>query len=96
MPTYVSQHGIIHANILNHPSITNFVMGFILSTYQIGSLIISPIVGLKMNDFGRKNCIVGGFFLIILATVGFGTLAYVLEQHLFFAVLKELEMPLFQ
>ncbi len=52
-------------------------MGFILSTYQIASLIISPIVGWKMNDFGRKNCIVGGFFLIILATVGFGTLAYV-------------------
>jgi MFS family permease len=52
-------------------------MGFILSTYQIASLIISPIVGWKMNDFGRKNCIVGGFFLIILATIGFGTLAYV-------------------
>jgi hypothetical protein len=27
-----------------------------------------------MNDFGRKNCIVGGFFFIILATIGFGSL----------------------
>ena len=30
-----------------------------------------------MDVIGRKNCIVGGFFFIILATVGFGTLANV-------------------
>jgi hypothetical protein len=36
-----------------------------------------------MNDFGRKNCIVGGFFFIILATVGFGILANVKDDKTF-------------
>lgn len=36
-----------------------------------------------MNDFGRKNCIVCGFFFIILATVGFGTLANVKDDQFF-------------
>jgi hypothetical protein len=36
-----------------------------------------------MNDIGRKNCIVGGFFFIILATVGFGILANVKDDKTF-------------
>ena len=37
-------------------------------------MIISPIIGWKMDSIGRKNCIVFGFIFIISATVGFGLL----------------------
>jgi len=42
--------------------------------------VVSPIIGWIMNDFGRKNSIVGGFFLITLATLGFGILANVKDD----------------
>jgi hypothetical protein len=41
---------------------------------------VSPLIGWKMDAIGRKNCIVFGFIFIILATVGFGTLANVANE----------------
>jgi hypothetical protein len=35
------------------------------------------MIGWKMDVLGRKNCMVYGFFFIIIATVGFGTLSNV-------------------
>jgi hypothetical protein len=37
-------------------------------------MVVSPIIGMKMDAIGRKNCIVIGFMFIVVATVGFGIL----------------------
>ena len=39
-----------------------------------------------MDAIGRKNCVIGGFLFIILATVGFGSLAYVKDNQTFAAL----------
>lgn len=36
-----------------------------------------------MAAIGRKNCIIGGFIFIIIATIGFGFLDYVEDSETF-------------
>ena len=62
----------------------HYFMSFLKSnsfrTYQIASMVISPIVGMKMDRIGRKNCIIIGFIFIVSATLGFGLLANVEDE----------------
>jgi MFS family permease len=44
--------------------------------FQLAYLLAAPFVGMKLGKIGRKNCIVLGYLLIIIATVGFGLLSY--------------------
>jgi MFS family permease len=45
--------------------------------YQIAGMLISPVIGIKLDNIGRKNCILIGFLFIVSATLGFGFLANV-------------------
>ena len=48
--------------------------------YQIASMLISPLIGIKMDLIGRKNCIILGFVFIVSATFGLGFLANVDDE----------------
>jgi hypothetical protein len=48
--------------------------------YQIASMLISPVIGIKLDSIGRKNCILIGFMFIVSATFGFGFLANVDDE----------------
>jgi MFS family permease len=43
-------------------------------------MVISPIIGMKMDAIGRKNCIIIGFIFIVSATLGFGLLANINDE----------------
>ena len=45
--------------------------------FQVAYLTCAPIVGQNLQRFGRKNMIVVGYTLCILATIGFGLCANV-------------------
>jgi MFS family permease len=53
------------------PNFSSGVTGFILSIYQLASLISSPLIGAKLAVIGRKNSMVIGYILIIASTIGF-------------------------
>lgn len=44
--------------------------------FQLAYLIAAPFVGASLGKIGRKTTIIIGYLLIIVATVGFGLLAY--------------------
>ncbi len=48
--------------------------------YQIASMLISPVIGIKMDSIGRKNCIILGFAFIVSATFGLGFLSNVDDE----------------
>ena len=45
--------------------------------FQLAYLIAAPIVGAALAKVGRKNSILIGYSLIVLATIGFGLLKHV-------------------
>jgi len=49
--------------------------------FQLAYLIAAPFVGAFLGKIGRKTTIVIGYILIILATIGFGLLAYVPDNN---------------
>ena len=40
--------------------------------FQVAYLLFSPVVGQNLQRFGRKNVILAGYSLCLLATIGFG------------------------
>lgn len=50
-------------------------IGLILAMFQVAYLIMAPIVGQNLQRFGRKNMILAGYVICILATIGFGVCA---------------------
>jgi len=43
--------------------------------------LAAPLVGAKLGKIGRKTCIIIGYLLIIMATVGFGLLSYIPDDN---------------
>ena len=53
LPTFIEDH---------HPSFSSFMVGLLLSAFQVGYLTASPLCGIYMGRIGRKNVIVWGLF----------------------------------
>jgi MFS family permease len=47
-------------------------VGIVLAMFQIAYLVMAPIVGMNLQRVGRKNMILMGYTLCIIATVCFG------------------------
>jgi MFS family permease len=45
--------------------------------FQVAYLMCAPFVGQNLQRFGRKNMIIMGYILCIMATVGFGLCSHV-------------------
>lgn len=45
--------------------------------FQVAYLMVAPLVGSNLQRIGRKNSILIGYTLCMLATVGFGLISYV-------------------
>ena len=56
-------------------------IGLILAMFQVAYLIMAPIVGQNLQRFGRKNMILAGYLLCILATIGFGLCSLILPKQ---------------
>jgi MFS family permease len=57
--------------------ITTTEFAFVLAMYNTARLLLSTTIGKKMNKVGRKNFIIIGFILMIVSTVGFGSLDFI-------------------
>lgn len=55
-------------------------VGLVLSMFQIAYLIMAPVVGMNLQRVGRKNMILIGYSLCIIATVCFGLCAHLPEN----------------
>lgn len=55
-------------------------VGLVLSMFQIAYLIMAPIVGMNLQRVGRKNMILIGYSLCILATICFGLCSHLPEN----------------
>lgn len=49
--------------------------------FQVAYLIFSPIVGTNLQRFGRKNVIIAGYSLCIMATIGFGLCPIIVPKN---------------
>jgi hypothetical protein len=45
--------------------------------FQVAYLMVAPLVGSNLQRIGRKNSILIGYTLCMLATVGFGLISYI-------------------
>jgi len=52
-------------------------IGIILAMFQVAYLLFAPVVGMNLDRVGRKNMIMMGTTICILATLSFG-----LSSHL--------------
>ena len=63
------------------------MVGVVLAMFELGILMISPLVSIFMAKIGRKNLIILGNVFMISASIGFGLLVYV-ENDITFYVLS--------
>jgi hypothetical protein len=45
--------------------------------FQVAYLMVAPLVGSNLQRIGRKNSILIGYTLCMLATLGFGLISYI-------------------
>ena len=43
-------------------------------------MIFAPIIGGNLQKIGRKTSIITGYSFIVMATIGFGTLVYIVDE----------------
>jgi MFS family permease len=55
-------------------------VGFVLAMFQVAYLLMAPIVGINLQRVGRKNMILMGYTLCIIATVCFGLCSHLPEN----------------
>ena len=48
--------------------------------YHVAFLVFSPIIGGNLQKLGRKNAIVSGYALNVIATIGFGMIVYIQDE----------------
>jgi MFS family permease len=60
--------------IVEYPDLDIIATGIILSVYTLTLFLASPVVGAFLNDIGKKNSIIIGYIIMILATLGFALL----------------------
>lgn len=70
----------------HHPTISDTMVGIVLSMFEFAVLVCSPIVSMTLSKVGRKNYILIGTTSIILASIGFGLLVYVHNDMVFFVL----------
>jgi MFS family permease len=51
---------------------------------EAGILLSSPLISLLLQKVGRKNFIIIGHLIMILASIGFGLLVYIENDIAFF------------
>ena len=68
----------------HHPTVTDTMVGFVLATMEVGILLTSPLISIILQKVGRKNFILIGHIVMILASAGFGLLVYVENDSAFF------------
>ena len=56
--------------------LSNLKIGVLMAVYPVAFLFATPIVGDRMQSFGRKNALVAGVLLMTVATVVFGLAAF--------------------
>lgn len=76
-PPYRTEH---------HPSINDTMVGTVLAMFEIGYLICSPIISMKMAKVGRKNFILIGNLALIFSSFGFGLLVYIKDDMAFYII----------
>lgn len=52
-------------------------IGMVLAMSQVGILVAAPVVAIFMAKVGRKNCIIVGYIIGILSSLGFGFLSFI-------------------
>jgi MFS family permease len=70
----------------NHPTISDTMVGLVLSMFEFGILTCSPLVTMTLQKVGRKNYILIGNLFTILPSIGFGLLVYVESDTWFFVL----------
>ena len=76
-PPYRTEH---------HPTINDTMVGTVLSMFEIGYLVCSPIISMTMGKVGKKNFILIGNLAQIFSSVGFGLLVYIKNDMVFFVM----------
>ena len=74
-PPYKTRH---------HQTVTDTMVGIVLAAMEAGILVSSPLISLLLQKVGRKNFILIGHLVMILASIGFGLLVYVENDSAFF------------
>lgn len=74
MPTYVSH---------NHATLNEVDVSFILIAFEVGAFIFSPIAGIVMSGTGRKNSILIGYILMIIADICVALTQFIINDNLF-------------
>ena len=69
---------------LNHPTVTDTMVGIVLASMEAGILLSSPLISVLLQKVGRKNFIIIGHLIMILASIGFGLLVYIENDIAFF------------
>ena len=69
---------------LHHPTVTDTMVGIVLATMEAGILVSSPLITLLLQKVGRKNLILLGHLIMIMASIGFGLLVYIENDSAFF------------
>ena len=77
LPTYVETH---------YPNVSSLSVGLLMACYPISFLVTAPFIGTKMDNIGRKNCVVGGMFVISFATLTFGLASLSNSANIFFLI----------
>lgn len=68
----------------HHPTITDTMVGIVLASMEGGILLSSPLISVLLQKVGRKNFIIIGHLIMILASIGFGLLVYIENDIAFF------------
>lgn len=71
-------------NEKHHPTVTDTMVGIVLSMFEAGILISSPFVSMLLSKVGRKNFVIIGNILMVVASMCFGLLVYVENDTVFF------------
>lgn len=69
-----------------HKTISDTMVGTVLSMFELGVLLCSPLVSMSLSKVGKKNFILIGALSTITASIGFGLLVYIQNDKLFFAL----------
>ena len=61
-------------------------MGYIFAIYSVAVIVISPMVGKLIANYGRRNLIILGILLMGISFICFGAASYIENTHLFIGI----------
>ena len=72
--------------ISDHPIFNSLTVGLLFATYQVAFITIAPLIGMKLESYGRRRAMFTSIWIFTLSTSLYASAGFIQSDNWFYAL----------